>query len=273
MDKLKLGLIVGIREKASIEPFQKVSALGIPTCQTSILADEAVRNIDLLKVRKYADEAGVEISCVFMGFSGQIYNFKDGPRTMGLVAPGFQKERLRYAKELSDMVKEMGINYMGGHIGFIPDDERDPVYQSFLPVMKEFLEQCEKNGQTFCFETGQELPSTLKRTFLDLGMKNVGVNLDPANLIMYGKANPLDAVEIFGQYVKGMHGKDGLWPTERDFLGKEVPIGEGMVPFPLLMRKLKAAGYNRPVTIEREISGVRQIEDIKKSMELLDPLL
>ena len=272
MDKLKLGLIVGAG-KESEKQFEKVASLGIPTCQVSLSADIAVSNIDPSQLRKYADEAGVEISCVFMGFQGQVYNLKDGPETMGLVAPKYRKERLKFAKEFSDFVKEMGIGYIGGHIGFIPDDEEDPVYKSFLCVMRDFLERCRKNNQIFCFETGQELPSTLKRTIVDLKMDNVGINLDPANLILYGKANPLDAVEIFGKYVKGMHAKDGIWPNREEFLGKEVPLGEGMVNFPLLLRRLKALGYERPVTIEREISGQKQIEDIQKGIRLLEPLL
>jgi len=104
-------------------------------------------------------------------------------------------------------------------------------------------------------------------------MENVGINLDPANLIFYGKANTLDAIEIFGKYVKGMHAKDGLWPNRNEVLGIEVPLGEGMVNFPVLIRRLKKMGYNRPITIEREISGEKQKEDIKKAIEYLSPYL
>ncbi|HOL66660.1 MAG TPA: sugar phosphate isomerase/epimerase, partial [bacterium] len=127
--------------------------------------------------------------------------------------------------------------------------------------------------QMFCFETGQELPSTLKRTILDLGRENVGINLDPANLILYGKANPLDAVEIFGEYVRGMHAKDGLWPNRDESLGKETPLGQGMVRFDLLLPRLKKKGFKGPVTIEREISGPQQIADIRRAIELLSPYL
>lgn len=273
MEKLKLGLIVGIRDENIKESFEKVASLGIPTCQISFSVEDAISKIDPLKIKKLSEEVDVEISAAFMGFKGQIYNLKDGPETMGLVAPKYREERLKQAKDFSDFIKESGIEYIGAHIGFIPDDEQSPIYKSFLPVMKEFLEKCEKNGQIFCFETGQELPSTLKRTIIDLGMKNVGINLDPANLILYGKANPLDAVEIFGEYVKGFHAKDGIWPNRGEVLGKEVPIGEGMVNFPVLLRRLKQKGYNRPLTIEREISGPRQIEDIKRAIEYLTPFL
>ena len=272
MEKLKLGLIVGLKENI-YETFEKVKSFNIPTCQVSILAEEVLGKVNPRKVREIAEEMGIEISCVFFVFKNQFYNLKDGPETIGLVVPKYREERLKLSKEVSDFAKEMGVNYIATHAGFIPDDETDPIYKSFLPVMKDLLEYCKKNNQIFCFETGQELPSTLKRTILDLGMENVGINLDPANLILYGKANPIDAVEIFGEFVKGFHAKDGLWPNRGEILGQEVPVGEGMVNFPLLLRRLKEKGYNRPITIEREISGEKQIEDIKKAIKFLTPLL
>ena len=64
------------------------------------------------------------------------------------------------------------------------------------------------------------------------------MNLDTANLILYGKANPVDALDVFGRYVRGVHAKDGLYPTNGSELGREVPIGEGKVDFPILISKL-----------------------------------
>jgi len=271
MEKLKLGLIVnGMNYK---EGFEKVVSLNIPTCQLTFRAEDALSNIDPVKVKISAENSGIEITAIFFGFKGQKYNLKDGPETMGLVAVKYRKERLEIAKEFSDFIKELDINYICSHVGFIPDDELDPVYTSFIPVMKEFVSHCKDNGQIFCFETGQELPSTLKRTIIDIGLENIGINLDPANLILYGKANPLDAIEIFGKYIMSMHAKDGLWPNREELLVIEVPIGEGIVNFPILFRRLKKIGYKSPITIEREISGEKQIEDIKKSIDYLTPFL
>ncbi|MBU1291864.1 sugar phosphate isomerase/epimerase, partial [bacterium] len=131
---------------------------------------------------------------------------------------------------------------------------------------------CKRNGQIFCFETGQELPSTLKRLIINIG-DNAYVNLDPANLILYGMAHPLDAVEILGEYVRGMHAKDALWPNRNEGLGIEVPVGKGEVDFPLLLSKLKEKGFKGPVTIEREISGEEQKKDILEAKKFLEPYL
>ena len=99
------------------------------------------------------------------------------------------------------------------------------------------------------------------------------INLDPANLILYGKGNPIDALDVFGSYVRNIHAKDGVWPNRDETLGHETALGEGDVRFDLLIRRLKAKGFEGPLTIEREISGPQQVEDIKKAMALLEPML
>lgn len=267
----RLGIIVGAGKE--LDPiFQKVKMFNFSLCQMGFVGED-IGQYDPLKIKQKAEEYNIQIFSVFLLFRGQVFNLKDGPSTMGFVAPAFRKERLKIALEFSDFVKEMGTRFIVSHVGFIPDDEKDNIYLSFLPVMKEFIEKCKKNNQFFCFETGQELPSTLKRTIIDIGLDNVGINLDPANLILYGKAHPLDAVEIFGSYVKSIHGKDGLWPNRDEYLGKEVPVGEGLVNFPLLMRRLKSKGFDGPIIIEREISGEKQIEDIKKAIEFFSKII
>jgi len=273
MDKIKLGLIVGLSTDNIKTSFEKVASLNITTCQISCTAEAMVGKLKPEDIRKAADKTGVEISSFFLLFEGQVFNFKEGPATMGFIAPQYRSERLKLAKTYSDMVHDMGVKSITSHVGFIPDDEKDPLYRSFIPVMREFTEYCAKNAQMFCFETGQELPSTLKRTILDLGTENIGINLDPANLILYGMANPVDAVEIFGEYVRGFHAKDGLWPNRDKYLGHETPLGEGRVRFDLILPRLKAKGFCGPVTIEREISGEQQISDIKKAIAILEPFL
>ncbi|MCK4591093.1 MAG: sugar phosphate isomerase/epimerase [Candidatus Latescibacteria bacterium] len=269
---LKLGLIVGISDEPE-KAFERVAEVGIFTCQLSCTAEQMVDRFDPQRIRKAADQVQVEISSFFLLFEGQVFNLKDGPSTMGFVPEKYRQKRLTLAKRFSDMVKEMGVKSITSHVGFIPDDPEDPVYKGFIERMKEYADYCAGNGQVFCFETGQELPSTLKRTILDVGTGNLGINLDPANLILYGMANPLDAVEIFGEYVRGFHAKDGLWPDRGEALGHEVPLGEGKVHFRLLIPRLKEKGFAGPVTIEREITGPQQRADILKAKKILERLL
>ena len=147
------------------------------------------------------------------------------------------------------------------------------MYKETIEAIREVVSYCKQNGQNFRYETGQETPITLVRAIKDVGLDNQGVNFDVANLILYGKANPVDAVEIVGPYVQGVHAKDGLWPTGPRNLGKEVPIGQGKVDFPRVIRRLKELNYRGAITIEREISGPQQMEDIRKEKVYLEKLI
>ena len=111
---------------------------------------------------------------------------------------------------------------------------------------------------------------TILRVIEDLNMDNLGVNFDTGNLILYGKANPLDAVAVFGKYIRNLHVKDGLPPTCGRELGKEVAVGKGLSNYPKLLPALYAAGYRGDLIIEREISGEQQIKDIRKTIVYLD---
>jgi len=122
-------------------------------------------------------------------------------------------------------------------------------------------------------ETGQETPTTSSRVLRDAGMPNLAVGLDTANVILYGKANPVDAAEILGPHIRSIHAKDGCWPTDPSELGKEVLIGTGKVDFKKVFTILKNIGYTGAVTIERETSGPQQVEDVRKEKDYLEAIL
>jgi sugar phosphate isomerase/epimerase len=147
------------------------------------------------------------------------------------------------------------------------------VYKQAVVAIREVATYCKRNGQNFRYETGQETPITLVRAMGDVGVDNQGVNFDLANLILYGKANPVDAIELLGPYVQGIHAKDGMWPTNPKQLGEEVAIGKGKVDFPRIIERLKQLNYRGAVTIEREISGPQQLEDVRGAKTYLEKLI
>ncbi|MBU4314243.1 MAG: sugar phosphate isomerase/epimerase [Actinobacteria bacterium] len=269
---MQLGTMVLITENMR-KSFEEVAKLGLQTCQVSCTAELMIDRLKPKDIKIASEEFGIEISSFFLVFKGQVYNrLEEGASTVGFIPEEFRAKRLELAKRFSDLVCEIGVRSITSHVGAIPNDPKNPLYLGFIPVMKEFVEYCKKNGQIFCFETGQELPSTLKRLIADIG-DNAYVNLDPANLILYGMAHPLDAVEILGEYVRGMHAKDALWPNRNEGLGIEVPVGRGEVDFPLLISRLKEKGFQGPITIEREISGEEQKKDILEAKKFLEAYL
>jgi len=267
---LRLGLIIGIGTDADAA-IAKVHDLGLPTCQAFVDDFGAGASQRLVQaLTKYQIEA---TSVVVGGPGREVWDFYDGPLTIGVVPRDSRAQRVARMKQGSDFAKACGIAAVQSHAGFIPENPNDPVYKETVATMREVVQYCRANGQSFRYETGQETPITLVRTMQDVGLDNQGVNFDLANLILYGKANPVDAIEILAPYVQGIHAKDGLWPTNPKQLGQEVPIGKGKVDFPRIIARLKQLNYQGAVTIEREVSGPEQIADVRAAKVYLEGLI
>jgi sugar phosphate isomerase/epimerase len=273
MSQVKLGVLVSLEEGPDVA-LSKVHDLGFSTCQVVCWNEELLTEAVAERLVTAADRNKVEITTLWTGYPGyKRWNFIEGPISIGLVPPETRSMRLQVLKKGSDFARRAGIQSVTTHVGFIPENMSDPLYSGLLIALKELVRYCEANGQGFWFETGQETPITLLRTIHDVGMSNVGVNLDPANLLLYGKANPVDALDIIGEYVRGVHAKDGEYPTDGQKLGVEKPLGKGRVNFPALLSKLLALGYDGSLTIEREIKGPQQIADIKSGKIYLEEVL
>ena len=267
---LRLGLIIGIGKDPEAA-IAKVHDLGLPTCQVYVEDFEPGLNTRLLQA---LDRHQIEATSVVVGGPGrEVWDFYEGPLTIGVVPRETRAARMARMKQGSDFAKACGIPAVQSHAGFIPENPNDPVYRETVAALREVVEYCRRNGQDFRYETGQETPITLVRAMQDVGLENQGVNFDLANLILYGKANPVDAVEILAPYLQGIHAKDGLWPTNPRELGKEVPIGQGKVDFPRMIARLKQLTYQGAVTIERETSGPEQIEDVRAAKAYLERLI
>ena len=267
---LRLGLILGIGRDPN-DAIAKVHDLGLPTCQ--VFVDE-IDSVLAGRLRQALDKYQTEATSLVVGGPGkEVWDFYDGPLTIGLVPRETRERRIAHIKKASDFAKQCGIDAVQTHCGFIPENANDPIYKETIAAMHEVVAYCKRNGQNFRYETGQETPITLVRAIQDVGLDNQGVNFDLANLILYGKANPVDAIELLAPYIQGIHAKDGLWPTNPRKLGEEVPIGKGKVDFPRIIARLKELNYHGAVTIEREISGPRQVEDVRAAKVYLEKLI
>jgi len=202
-----------------------------------------------------------------------VWDFLKGPSTIGLVPPATRAARIDALRRASDFAKLVGIGQVQSHCGFIPEDPADGNYSGTVEAIRAVAKHCQGNGQHFLMETGQETPTTMARMLRDVDMPNLAVGLDTANLILYGKANPVDAVDILGPHVRSVHAKDGRWPTDPSKLGEEVLIGKGLVDFKKIFTKLHTIGYTGAITIERETSGPQQIEDVRNEKIYLEKIL
>lgn len=272
---MKIGVCVGFK---SIENFadsmKKLKNEGFDNCQLVSWNPSLWTEEGYLTVKRETESYGITISAFWCGWEGpKVWNFYEGHSTLGLLPPEYREVRIKNLCDGADFAKRLGITNVVTHMGFIPENPNDPEYLPFCNAVKRVADHLKANGQRLLFETGQETPVTMLRCFETVGTDNLGVNLDTANLILYGKANPVDSLDVFGHLVMNIHAKDGLYPTNGHELGREVPIGEGRVDFPLLFKKLKELGYDGYVTIEREIKGEKQTEDIRNAKKYLEGVI
>ncbi len=268
----RLGIVVGVSNKVTpAEALAKVKRLGFSTCQMSVGPSSPKLAVP---IREAAEKHRVEITALMtLGEGRMVWNLKDGPKTIGIIPRDTRTERVAALKRASDLAKACGVKAVHTHCGFIPENPNDESYADAVQVIKEVASYLKGNGQKFLMETGQETPITLLRAIQDVGLDNLAVNLDVANLILYGKGEPVGALDVVGPHVRGMHAKDGLYPTDPYGLGEETAIGKGRVRFPEVMQGLRKLSYSGPITIEREISGPKQESDIAASKIYLERLI
>lgn len=266
----RLGIVTGVTGSGGPEAgIAKVHSLGFPTCQVSVGPATTAKPLrDTLE--KYQVEATAVMT---LGGGRMVWDFYEGPSTIGIVPPATRAARIGALKRASDLAKQCGIKAVHTHCGFIPENPNDALYGEAVAAIHDIASHCKANGQTFLMESGQETPITMLRAIQDVGLENVAVNLDTANLILYDTGEPVGALDVVGPYVKGLHAKDGLYPTNPKKLGKETAIGQGRVNFPAVIEGLRKLNYTGPITIEREISGERQEADIRAAKKYLEGLI
>lgn len=272
---MKLGTLVRPKELHNLdEAFAPLKEIGFSGCQLAY-KPEIFRRDEAERIREAADRNGIEISAHFLGYPDPytVYDLRYGYLTNGLVAPTHRAERLAYLMRGCSFVKWLGITDLILHAGFIPNNPFDPDYHALVACIRRLGAHAGEMGLNLLFETGAESPVSLLRLIREAGGGNLYVNLDTGNSLMYGYANPADALHTLGEYVRGVHVKDGVAPTDCDTLGAETRLGEGMVDFPRFFRKLRALRYGGFLTIEREITGPEQLTDILHAKQYIEDCL
>ena len=271
----KIGALISFRPDTDIEAkFKEAAEMGCECCQVTVWDTELYTNENAAALKAASEKWGVEISTLWTGWSGpKVWNAIAGPSTLGIVPPAYRFARINEILEGAEFAVKLGVSRIATHVGFLPENFSDPEKEGILAALKHIVERCKQLGISFLFETGQETPMTLLRFIEDIGTDNVGINMDTANLIIYGKANSADAITVFGKYVMDTHIKDAVYTTSGREHGKEVKVGEGMANIPEVIKRLKAVGYTGNYIVEREISGDEQKKDIADTLEFLRKIL
>lgn len=272
---MKLGTLLRINDVNDAEKsFARLKEFGFEACQL-VYKPEKYTDESAEIIKNAAAKNGIEISAQFCGYYDEdtVWDNYYGFMTAGLNIEAYRKSRFDYLRQAAAWASKAGIPDIVIHAGFIPNNPFAPEYPPLFTAVKLLCDHCKKLGVNVLLETGGEAAVAMLRLIKEVNADNLFINMDPANMLMYGYANPVDFLYTVGQYVRNFHGKDGVPPTDPRVLGAEKPVGEGKVDFYAVFKELKKLGYDRYIIIEREITGDQQTEDILKAKKYFEDML
>lgn len=217
--------------------------------------------------------------------NGLVFSAICGDLGMGFGNAEKNPELIEKSKRILELAKDLECNIVTTHIGVVPSDKNHPRYQLMQEACGQLCRFADEMQAHFAIETGPETSLTLKGFLDSLGSKGVAVNMDPANLVMVTGDDPVQAVYHLREYIVHTHAKDGVKLKDSDpeviygikdiedviqegEVFREMPLGEGNVPFEAYLKALEEIGYRGFLTIEREV-GDNPAGDITMAADFL----
>ena len=230
--------------------------------------DESFKDTD--RIRGLLAKHGLEVSATCIGFEGEDYStIQRIAETGGFKPDDVWEKRFAKTKALADFTAALGVERLATHIGFVPHDKTDPQYAVMVDRLKQVCDVLGERGVTLVMETGQEPATALVEFIETVGRDNIRVNFDPANMILYGVGDPVEAIDVLRDRIVHCHMKDANRAARpKQEWGEEVVLGTGQADIPRVVSKLRAVGYQGPLVIERE-AGNQRIADITEAVNLL----
>ncbi|HEV2687976.1 MAG TPA: sugar phosphate isomerase/epimerase [Bryobacteraceae bacterium] len=261
---------------AGRDRLDEICSLDVRCGQLGIAGDLELNDALAVEWKSALDRRQFALITVFAAYTGESYaDIPTVQRTVGFIPRATRAERERRTCALSDFAAAIGVRSIATHIGFVPEDTTHPDYAAVLEMVRRVADHAAGHKQTFALETGQEPAHVLLKFLKDVNRPNVGINFDPANMILYGTGDPIEALSVLGPRVLSVHAKDGDWPPrdQPGALGKERPLGQGSVDIPRFVHKLQEIGFRGPLNIEREAENqAERIADIRKAIAYLNSL-
>lgn len=258
----------GVMFWAERDSLEEIRALGVRCGQMGIPG-----SMKLTDAEAKAWKSDLVLVTIFAAYNGEDYaDIPTVQRTVGLVPLGTREARERRTYEVSDFAAKLGVDSIACHIGFVPEDPAHPDYVDVRETVRRICDHAARHGQTFALETGQEPAPLLLRFIEDVRRPNLRINFDPANMILYGTGDPIEALRLLGPLVASVHCKDGDWPPRETpgALGRERRLGEGSVGIERYVRTLAEIGFRGPLNVERETENQQErLRDISSGIALL----
>ncbi len=264
---------VGVMFWAERDRLAEIKSLGVSCGQLGIPGGMDLTETAAQDWEAALDDQAFTLVTVFAAYNGESYaDIATVERTVGFIPRETRDERVARTKAVSDFAAVLGAPSVACHIGFVPEDSSDPDYIAVRDAVRDVCDHAAKHLQTFALETGQEPAKILLSFFKDVNRPNLRINFDPANMILYGTGDPIEALQLLAPHVASVHCKDGDWPPKdvAGALGTERPLGEGQVGMERFVRTLREIGFRSSLNIEREAENQEErIRDIRDAVGLL----
>ncbi len=266
----------GVMFWAGRDKLRDIKQLGVRCGQLGLPGDLELEGL-AAKWKQDLEAEGFSLSTVFAAYNGEDYADKPTvERTVGFMPRGTREERERRTYEMSDFAAGVGVPSIACHIGFVPEHAGDPDYVAVRELVRRVCDYAARNQQVFALETGQEPAEVLLRFLQDVGRPNLRINFDPANMILYGTGDPIEAWGKLAPWVISVHAKDGDWPdpASPESLGMEKPLGQGSVGMERFVKALAASGFRGCLNVEREtLDQAQRLREIGEGVALLRRLV
>jgi L-ribulose-5-phosphate 3-epimerase len=221
-------------------------------------------------VRERLEGRGISIRSGMMGMRGEDYSTLERIKETGGVRPTEHWSANREsAEKTAEVASEMGLDLVSFHAGFLPHDREDPERALLLERLGTIADLFAARDVRVAFETGQESAATLLEVLADLDRPNLGVNFDPANMVLYAMGDPVEALRLLGEKVLQIHIKDAISAATPGTWGEEVPVGTGEVDWKSFFSVIGEQGLTCDLMIERE-AGEQRVEDMRTARLLVE---
>jgi len=261
-----------LRPKSPAELLTKLEATGLRAVQLA-LDPIRTRRWDEKETKAAITKAGVTVLSGMMEMEDEDYSTLESIRATGGLRPDATWAKNRAAAaENAALARRLGIKLVSFHAGFLPHDQNEAERGKLLERLRVMARSFAKEGIGIALETGQETAATLLPVLADLAQERVGVNFDPANMILYGMGDPVEALEELGPFVRQVHVKDATPAQVPLTWGTEVPAGKGSVAWKQFFAVLDRQQPDVDLVIERE-AGDQRVEDVRTAKALVERLL
>jgi sugar phosphate isomerase/epimerase len=220
-----------------------------------------------------AAKRGVTLVSGMLGTVGEDYTTLESiRRTGGVVPDATWPQTWKNIQADASLALKLNLHLVTFHAGFLPHEESDPSFTRLVGRLRQIADLFAVQGMSIALETGQEAAGTMAAFLKKLQRKNVGVNLDPANMILYDKGDPVEAVKALGPWIRQVHVKDAVRTKTPGTWGEEVVVGTGQVNWKAFFAALEAARFTGNLCIERE-AGTQRAADIRSAKQFVEKTL